>query len=104
MKAAEEGMVRICIRACGSLRPFWSPPTPPAGVELSRKYANFRFRFDGMGDRRRFAEQFVRWELKRGMSDTEARHVARRCKLRLIDEIRSDTRREWGFGRKSSDE
>lgn len=104
MKSAEEGLVRICIHACGSLRPFWSPPTPPEGVELSRRYANFHFHFDGIGDRRQFAEEFVRREMRRGMSDTEGRHIARRCRLRLIDEIRSDTRRERGFGRKSSDE
>jgi hypothetical protein len=104
MKSAEEGLVSICIHACGSLRPFWSPPTPPEGVELSRRYANFHFHFDGIGDRRQFAETFVRWELRRGMSDTEGRHIGRRCRLRLIDEIRSESRREWGFGRKSSDE
>lgn len=51
-----------------------------------------------------FAERFVRMELKRGMTPTEARYIGRRCKLRLIDEIRLDTRRETGFGRKSSDE
>jgi hypothetical protein len=104
LKSAEEGLVRICIHACGSLRPFWSPPTPPEGVELSRRYKNFRFRFDRIGDRRQFAEEFVRWELRRVMSDAEGQHIARRCKLRLIDQIRSDTRRERGFGRKSSDE
>ncbi len=104
MNSAEEGLVCICIHGCGSLRPFWSPPTPPAGVELSRRYVNFRFHFDGIGDRRHFAEEFVRRELRRGMSDTEGRHIARRCRLRLIDEIRSESRLAWGFGRKSSDE
>src|ERR1700722_8609556 len=65
MEAVTEGLVRICIHACGNLRPFWSPPTPPEGIELRHPYATFHF--DGRGDRRRFAENFVRWELKQGM-------------------------------------
>jgi hypothetical protein len=38
------------------------------------------------------------------MTATEARYIGRRCRLRLIDEIRLDTRRERGYGRKSNDE
>jgi len=102
MKAASEGLVRICIHACGNMRPFWSPPTPPAGVELLHPFATFHS--DGVRDRRRFAEQFVQAELKRCMTLTEARHIARRCRLKLIDEIRRETRREMGIGRKSNDE
>jgi hypothetical protein len=102
MKAAHEGLVCICIRACGNLRPFWSPPTPPEGVESLHPYATFFF--DGVRDRRYFAENFVQRELERRMTETESRHIARRCKLRLIDEIRSDTRRERGIGRKSNEE
>jgi hypothetical protein len=101
MKAAGEALVRICIQACGKIRPFWSPKVPE-GVELLRPYATFRV--DGVRDRRDFAETFLEGELKRRMTATEARHVARRCKLRLIDEIRSDTRRAHGFGRKSNEQ
>lgn len=102
MYAAREGLVRICIHACMKIRPFWYAPTPPEGVELRHPYATFHF--DAITERRHFVERFLRGELKRRMSASEARHVARRCKLRLIDEIRMDTRREWGIGRKSSEE
>jgi hypothetical protein len=102
MEGASEGLVRICIHACENIRPFWSTPTPPEGVELSRPYATFHL--DGARDRREFAENFVQRELTRRLTATEARHIARRCKLRLIDEIRRDTRREWGIGRKSNDQ
>jgi hypothetical protein len=102
MNAAKEGLVRICIHACGSIRPFWSSPTPPEGVELLHPYITFRL--DGVRDRRRFAERFLHVELKRCMTPTEAQHVARRCKLRLIDEIRRDTRRDMGIGRKSNEQ
>lgn len=101
-QAAKEGLVRICIHACGNLRPFWSVPVSPEGFESLRPYATFHL--DGVRDRRHFAENFVQGELKRRMTTTEARYVARRCKLRLIDEIRSDTRREMGIGRKSNEE
>jgi hypothetical protein len=102
MKSARWGIICICRLACGNLRPLWSPPTPPEGTILKRPYATFFF--DARRDRLKFAEEFVRLELKRGMTPTEARYIARRCKLRLIDKIRQDTRRERGFGRKSSDE
>ena len=100
--AAREGLVRICIHACAKIRPFWSPPTPAEGVRLVHRYANFHL--DGAKDRRRFAKNFVEQELSSRMTSTEARHIARRCKLRLIDEIRSDSRRKRGFGRKSNEE
>jgi len=102
MKSAQWGIICICRLACGNLRPLWSPPTPPEGTILKRPYATFFF--DARRDRLKFAEEFVWLELKRGMTPTEARYIGRRCKLRLIDEIRLDTRRERGFGRKSSDE
>ena len=101
MEAAREGLVRICIHACGNIRPFWSP-TPPTGVELLHPFATFRL--DGIKDRRHFAAEFLKDELERRMTATEAQHVARRCKLRLIDKIRSDTRRERGIGRKSNEQ
>jgi len=102
MKSALWGLICICRHACGNLRPLWSPPTPPEGVILKHPYATFFF--DARKDRLTFAERFVAEELKRGMASNEARYIGRRCRFRLIDEIRLDTRREHGFGRKSSDE
>lgn len=102
MKSAEWGIICICRQACGRLRPLWSPPPQPEGILVKHRYATFFF--DARRDRLKFAEQFVRAELRRRMTPTEARYIGRRCKLRLIDEIRLDTRREMGFGRKSNDE
>jgi hypothetical protein len=102
MKSAQLAIIYICRHACGQLRPYWSRPTPPEGVELNHPYATFFV--DAKGERWDFAERFVRKELKRGMTPVEARYIGRRCRLRLIDEIRLETRRETGFGRKSNDE
>jgi hypothetical protein len=102
MKSAQWGIICICKHACGSLRPLWSPPPQPEGFIVKHRYATFFF--DARRDRLEFAERFVRGELKRGMTETEARYIGRRCRLRLIDEIRLDTRRETGFGRKSNHE
>jgi hypothetical protein len=102
MEAAREALVRLCISACGKLRPHWSPPSPPEGFASLHPFATFHF--DGIRDRRRFVEEFLQNELIGGMTATGARYIPRRCRLRLIDEIRSDTRREWGFGRKSNDQ
>jgi hypothetical protein len=102
MKSALWAIICICKQACGNLRPLWSPPPQPEGVIVKHPYATFFL--DARRHRREFAERFVRAELKRGMTPAEARYIGRRCKLRLIDEIRLDTRREMGFGRKSNDE
>jgi hypothetical protein len=102
MKSAKWGIICVCRKACGNLRPLWSPPPQPEGVIVKHRYATFFF--DARRDRLEFAERFVEGELKRGMTATEARFIGRRCRLRLIDEIRLDTRRERDFGRKSNEE
>ncbi len=102
MKSAEWGIICICRQACGNLRPLWSPPPQPEGVIVKHRYATFFF--DARRERLEFAQRFVRAELRRGMTTTEAQYIGRRCKLRLIDAIRRETRRERGFGHKSNDE
>lgn len=98
MTAARHSLVLICRRACGHIRPFWTPPTPTAGAAQGYEYT--RFYRDARKDRLQFADIFVRKELRRGMTMKDARFIGRRCKLRLIDEVRSIT----GHRRKSSDE
>lgn len=98
MTAARHALALICRRACGNLRPRWTPPTPPEGVAHGYEYT--RFYRDARKDRLAFADDFVRKELRRGMTMKEARFIGRRCKLRLIDEIRTQT----GHRQKSSDE
>jgi hypothetical protein len=89
VKAAKRAIVLICKLACGRLRPQWHPPSTREGYALIHPYATFwtnawRNRID-------FAEKFVNGEVKRGMTSEEARYIGRRCKLRLIDEVRRDT-------------
>jgi hypothetical protein len=86
MEAARGGIVSICKVACGLLRPHWFPPEPD-GVH----HPLSTFLADAWRDRRDFAEEFVDGELERGMNTKEARYIGRRCKLRLIDKIRSVT-------------
>jgi hypothetical protein len=90
MQAARRGLVSICKQACGTLRPHWVLPEPD-GRPHWKAYVHARFVNDAWHDRRDFAESFVNGELKRGMTEVEARHIGRRCKLRLIDEIRRQT-------------
>jgi hypothetical protein len=80
------------------MRPYWQPPTPAAGVIRKHRYATFYS--DAQKDRLTFAGNFVQKELRRGMTMRDARFIGRRCKLRLIDEIRSET----GHRRKPSDD
>lgn len=97
MGAAKRALVRICLRACGKLRPYWYDPVR---AESDNVPYNPRFWYDAQHDRGRFAESFVAGEIERGMTLEEARHIGRRCKLRLIDDIRCVT----GFRTQQRDE
>lgn len=90
MKSSCSGIICICQVACRGLRPHWEPPVSPEGTISTHPYATFWL--DARRDRLKFAERFVREELQRGMTMTEAQHIGRRCRLRLIDAIRSETR------------
>lgn len=91
MQAAKHSLVSISKVACGRMRPHWSTPVRTGSGELSPASKYALFYVDAWRDRVAFAKEFVNGEIKRGMTMEEARYIGRRCRLRLIDQVRLDT-------------
>ncbi|HEX8817170.1 MAG TPA: hypothetical protein VF753_16855 [Terriglobales bacterium] len=90
MAAAKVALINICRKAVGELRPRWEPKTQSKAIIDFHPYRTFYT--DARRDRWFFVTLFIEKELKQGMTSKQARHIGRRCRLRLIDEIRRATR------------